>query len=111
RARQRGVDHRAGTGPDLRRGTQGVYQVLEPAQQRIRVLLLRAYVDLLCTEATPHGNGSKKSVWRRCAEAGVGRVVPLHRRSARLTPVKAQVLTHPDLLAVPQRRRARQREL
>ena len=45
RARQRGVDDQAGTGPDLRRGTQGVYQVLEPTQQRIRVLLLRAYVD------------------------------------------------------------------
>jgi hypothetical protein len=88
-----------------------VYQVLEPAQQRIRVLLLRAYVDLLCAKPTPHGNGSTESVWRRWTEAGIGCVVPLHRRSDRLAPVKAQVLAHPDLLAVPQRRGAPQREL
>ena len=44
-------------------------------------------------------------------EAGIGCVVPLHRRADRLPPVKAQVLAHPDLLAVPQRRGARQREL
>ena len=35
----------------------------------------------------------------------------MHGRTDRLAPVKAQILAPPDLLAGPQRRAARQREL
>src|SRR5207344_976994 len=96
---------------DLGRGAHRMYHVLEPAQQRIRVLLLPAYVDLLGAELASHRNGPEQSIGYRWAEAGIRRVIPLHRCSDRLTTIQAEVLAHPDLRAVTQQRSARQREL
>ena len=99
-------------GADLGCRPQGVDEVLEPAQQRVRVAVLGADVHLLgAVPAAGDRPGAPARSVGAVEKPALRPVVPLHRGADRLPPGQRQVLTHPDLLAVADDRRAGQREL
>src|SRR3954451_3785266 len=75
----RDIDDAADAAADLRCGPQGVHQVLDPAQQGIRVAVLGPRIDPLGGERAARGDRSRQRLRLRRAESRIGPLVPLHR--------------------------------
>ena len=79
-----------------------------PAQQGTGVALLDVHIDGL--EAVRAAGDDRRDRLLRGGEAGVGLRRPLHRRAHGATLAERQVVAHPDLVAVVDDGRPRQRE-
>ncbi len=86
------------------------HQPLHPVEQREREALLRFDVDRL--EAVDRIHDRRRVEPRRIGarEAAVAIAAPLHRRPDAVAIAEVDVVAHPDLVAVVDDRRARQRK-
>ena len=86
-----------------------VDQPLHPPQQRVRVGLLDLDVDRLVVVLGVGDHRQVQLLAVRRREAGVAVAAPLHRRAHAVAVAEVDVVAHPDLVAVVDDRRARQR--
>ncbi len=85
-------------------------QALGPRVHRVRVALLRLDVDRLVVVLGVGDDRQIEALPVRAREAGVAIRAPLHRRPYAVPVAEEDVVTHPDLVAVVEDRRAGQRE-
>jgi hypothetical protein len=77
-----------------------VQHAIEPGQQAVRIEVLARDVDALMTVRALVDEGRDQPVGVGAREAGVGRVVPLHRGADGFAFGEVEVLAHADLVAV-----------
>ena len=85
-------------------------EALHPPEHRVRAVLLRLDVDALVVELRIDDDGQIEALRVGAREAGVPIAAPLHRRADAVPVAEVEVVAHPDLVAVVDDRRARERE-